>query len=216
MEKELKIAELASYWGVSVPTTWNRVRKEGLSTIKKIDENRKEVAYVIISENILNKYIITVNNNDNNGFYEDMLMDNNINNNVNNHVETNNNLISASELFDKLTTLNNEYNDRLERINNELINYKGRNLLLEDKAGREGMYLNEINTLKTDNKRLLKGLLTSIIIFIITFISLIAFVCYHMALNPTKPVVPEVENVQQEVLQPVKNPPKQTTYKRQK
>ena len=114
MEKELKIAELASIWGVSVPTTWNRVRKEGLSTIKKIDENRKEIAYVVISDNILNKYIITVNNNDNNRYYEEMLTDNNINNNVNNdvnnHVESNNNSISAQEMFDKLTALNNHFN----------------------------------------------------------------------------------------------------------
>ena len=111
MEKELKIAELASIWGVSVPTTWNRVRKEGLSTIKKFDENRKEVAYVVISDNILNKYIITVNNNDNNRFYEDMLTDNNVNNNINNNVnnrpEAYTNSISVNELFDKLTTLNN-------------------------------------------------------------------------------------------------------------
>ncbi len=221
MEKELKIAELAAIWGVSVPTTWNRVRKEGLSTIKKFDENRKEVAYVIISDNILNKYIITINNNDNNRYYEEMLTDNNINNNVNNHVETNNNSISMNELFDKLTTLNNQYNERLERVNNELTMYKSKNLLLEDKAGREGYYLSEINTLKTDNKnlnkdnkRLLKWLLTSIIIFIITFITLIAVVCYHRALNTTKPETPEVNNVQQEVKQPLKTTQKQKPVQR--
>ena len=173
MEKELKIAELASIWGVSVPTTWNRVRKEGLSTIKKFDENRKEVAYVIISDNILNKYIITINNNDNNRYYEEMLtnnnVNNNINNNINNHAEAHNNSISVNELFDKLTTLNNQYNERLERVNNELTMYKSKSLLLEDKAGREGYYLKEIDTLKTDNKnlnndnkRLLKWLLTII------------------------------------------------------
>lgn len=227
MEKELKIAELASIWGVSVPTTWNRVRKEGLSTIKKFDENRKEVAYVIISENILNKYIITINNNDNNRYYEEMLTDNNvnnnINNNINNHAEAHNNSISVNELFDKLTTLNNQYNERLERVNNELTMYKSKSLLLEDKAGREGYYLKEIDTLKTDNKnlnndnkRLLKWLLTVIITFIITFISLIAVVCYHRALNVTKPETPEVNNAQQEVKQPLKTPQKpvqkRTTY----
>ena len=58
-EKEFKIAELASVWGVSVPATWNRVRKEELKTIKKVDENRKEVTYVIVSNEIINKYYDT-------------------------------------------------------------------------------------------------------------------------------------------------------------
>ena len=46
MEKELKIAELSALWGVSVPTTWNRIRKEGLQTFIKKNENNKEVNYV--------------------------------------------------------------------------------------------------------------------------------------------------------------------------
>ena len=40
-EKELKIAELAELWGVSVPTTWNRIKKEGLITFKKKDKNKE-------------------------------------------------------------------------------------------------------------------------------------------------------------------------------
>lgn len=227
MEKELKIAELASIWGVSVPTTWNRVRKEGLSTIKKIDENRKEIAYVIIPDNILNKYIITVNNNDNNRYYEEMLTDNNINNNVNNdvnnHVESNNNSISAQEMFDKLTALNNHYNERFEKVNEELIHYKSQYLLLEDKTLREGYYVQEINGLKTDfknlnndNKNLLKWLLIVIIMFVVTLMSLIGVIFYHRALNASKPATPEVNNVQQEVKQPLQTPkkpaPKKSTY----
>ena len=83
-EKELKIAELATVWGVSVPATWNRVRKEGLKTVKKIDENRKEVTYVIVSEEIVNKYLSAVNNGINNRYYEELLTSNNINNDINN------------------------------------------------------------------------------------------------------------------------------------
>lgn len=212
-EKELKISELANIWAVSVPTTWNRVRKEDLKTVKKVDENRKEVNYVVISDEIINKYVLTVNNNVNNHNYEDILTDNNVNENINNNLKYGNDNISASEMFDKLSTLNKEYNDRLERVNEELMTYKSKSLLLEDKAGREGFYINEINTLKKDNNLLLKGLITLLIMFIITFISLIAIVLYHKAIEGNKEVTTTVENVsnpvqaQKKEVKPVKAQP---------
>lgn len=212
-EKELKISELANIWAVSVPTTWNRVRKEDLKTVKKVDENRKEVNYVVISDEIINKYILTVNNNVNNHNYEDILTDNNINENVNNNLKYGNDSISASEMFDKLSTLNKEYNDRLERVNEELMSYKSKSLLLEDKAGREGFYINEINTLKKDNNLLLKGLITLLIMFIITFVSLVSIVLYHKAIEGNKEVSTTVENVsnpvqaQKKEVKPVKAQP---------
>lgn len=212
-EKELKISELANIWAVSVPTTWNRVRKEDLKTVKKVDENRKEVNYVIISDEIINKYVLTVNNNVNSHNYEDILTDNNVNENINNNLKYGNDNISASEMFDKLSTLNKEYNDRLERVNEELITYKSKTLLLEDKANREGFYINEINTLKKDNNLLLKGLITLLIMFIITLISLIAVVLYHKAIEGNKDVSTTVENVsnpvqaQKKEVKPVKAQP---------
>lgn len=212
-EKELKISELANIWAVSVPTTWNRVRKEDLKTVKKVDENRKEVNYVVISDEIINKYVLTVNNNVNNHNYEDILTDNNINENVNNNLKYGNDNISASEMFDKLSTLNKEYNDRLERVNEELITYKSKTLLLEDKAGREGYYINEINTLKKDNNLLLKGLITLLIMFIITFVSLVSIVLYHKTIEGNKEVSTTVENVsnpvqaQKKEVKPVKAQP---------
>lgn len=212
-EKELKISELANIWAVSVPTTWNRVRKEDLKTVKKVDENRKEVNYVIISDKIINKYVLTVNNNVNNHNYEDILTDNNVNENINSNLKYGNDNISASEMFDKLSTLNKEYNDRLERVNEELITYKSKTLLLEDKANREGFYINEINTLKKDNNLLLKGLITLLIMFIITLISLIAVVLYHKAIEGNKEVSTIVENVsnpvqtQKKEVKPVKAQP---------
>lgn len=212
-EKELKISELANIWAVSVPTTWNRVRKEDLKTVKKVDENRKEVNYVVISDEIINKYVLTVNNNVNNHNYEDILTDNNLNENVNNNLKYGNDSISASEMFDKLSTLNKEYNDRLERVNEELMSYKSKSLLLEDKAGREGFYINEINTLKKDNNLLLKGLITLLIMFIITFVSLVSIVLYHKAIEGNKEVSTTVENVsnpvqtQKKEVKPVKAQP---------
>ena len=154
MQKELKISELASIWSTSVPTTWNRIRKEGLTTFKKKDENNKEVSFVTISEDVLNKYINNVNNLDNNVYYEDMLNVNNVNNNVENIKTQDTQVFNKDDIKDiinTITTVNNDYNDRLKTLTDELITYKSKTLLLEDAKGREGYYINEINELKKEN-----------------------------------------------------------------
>lgn len=210
-EKELKIAELATIWGVSVPATWNRVRKEGLKTVKKIDENRKEVTYVIISEETVNKYLSTVNNNINNRYYEELLTNNNINNDTNNGLKTESEPFSVSEMFDKLTALNKEYNNRLEQVNGELITAKSKMLLLEDKAGREGLYINEINGLKTDNNNLKKVVYGLIGVIVILLLVLACYLTYNIVTSKsTQPTTEKTPAVQQ-VSQPIKETNKQIT-----
>ena len=125
MEKELKISELASVWNVSVTTTWNRIKKMGLRTFIKKSETNKDVNYVSISDAQLNEYIINVNNNQskdvNNGFYVDMLSNNNVYKDDNNIIEsqkTNYNNEITGDFIDKLMTVNNDYNNRLEHYNN--------------------------------------------------------------------------------------------------
>ena len=210
-EKELKIAELATVWGVSVPATWNRVRKEGLKTVKKIDENRKEVTYVIISEETVNKYLSTVNNNINNRYYEELLTNNNINNDTNNGLKTESEPFSVSEMFDKLTALNKEYNNRLEQVNGELITAKSKMLLLEDKAGRDGLYINEINGLKTDNNNLKKVVYGLIGVIVILLLVLACYLTYNIVTSKsTQPTTEKTPAVQQ-VSQPIKETNKQIT-----
>lgn len=187
MEKNLKIAELANIWGISVPTVWNRIKKHSLTTVKKPDENNKEVTYVRISEEILNKYTLNINNNVNNllnnGNNEEMLTVENINNNVSNYesnvidaeytlsknnpiTEVINTLTTVNngynerlttlyeDNYNQLQTINNDYNNRLQELSKELVEYKSKALLLVDKEGREGYYINEINVLKKDYKGL--------------------------------------------------------------
>lgn len=206
MEKCLKVAELAAVWEVSVPTTWNRIRKEGLETVIKKDENGKEINYINVSDEIINKYVNNLVNNDNNdinnGYYEDMLS----NNNPINNIKSNNSALSASELFDKLTTLNNEYNDRLERLNNELLTSEKQKLLLEDKAGREGLYLKEIDDLKTHNEQLKthnKTLITILTVILTVLITL--FITFIVINNNLSENSAEKNPAQQtEVAKPVK------------
>lgn len=180
MEKELKIAELSALWGVSVPTTWNRIRKEGLQTFIKKNENNKEVNYVRVSDDVINQYVINDNNNVsntvNNGYYEDMLINNNGNNIVKNpqtQVNKDYSREDLQELITTITSVNESYNNRIETLTNRLITAESKQLLLEDKANREGMYINEINGLKKENNRykLYNNLLITVIITLIIVIT---------------------------------------------
>lgn len=205
MEKELKISELAELWHTSVPTTWNRIKKMGLKTFIKKNESNKEINYIRISDEQINEYVIkdvnNVNNNVNNGYYEDLLNFNkdykdlnNINNCTDNGEKTHLDGNLIKETIETLTTVNNDYNERLmkvyndynerlQEVNNELINFKSKTLLLEDKAGREGLYINEINELKKDNnrQRILIYLLITVIVFLI--FGLIGYLTYNITVN---------------------------------
>lgn len=209
MEKELKIAELASIWGVSVPTTWNRIKKNELKTFIKKDENNKEVNYVSISEEKINEYIIKVNNNNKNGYYEDMLNVDNDDNNVIDAEYVRQEAIKAPAVIDSfingLKTVYDDCNKRIEKVNEELIMYKSQSLLLEEKTSREGLYLQEINELKTinnkvnkkANKLLITLMTVSILaIFIIAALS-IAVVFYYKK----PPEIREVEKVIEKVIE---------------
>lgn len=93
-------------------------------------------------------------------------------NNIQNMVKNNNNNNFGVEIFDKLMTLNETYLNKIETVTNELMEYKSKSLLLEDKANREGFYLKEVNELKTDNEKLRTSnkLLQVILITLITLI----------------------------------------------
>jgi hypothetical protein len=162
----------------------------GLTTFIKKNENNKEVNYVRISDEQLKEYVIkdinNSNNDDNKHYYEEILTDNNVNKQEKPY--------STGDLIQGLTTINNDYNDklltvindynnRLQLVNEELIKEKSKQLLLEDKASREGLYLNEIRDLKTEvNRRetLIKVLITLITILLI---GLTGFISYSIALN---------------------------------
>ena len=213
MERELKIAELASIWGVSVPTAWNRIKKNNLTTFIKKDKNNKEVNYVRISEEKLNEYIINIENNNKNGYYEDMLNVDNDDNNVIDAEYTRQEAIKAPAVFDSfingLKTVYDDCNERINKVNEELITYKSKALLLEEKTNREGLYLKEINELKTvnenNNKRYNKLFITLLTVIILAII-IIAALGVALAFYYNKPpqIIETEKVVTVEKLVPVK------------
>ena len=179
MDKEIKISELAKIWNVSVNATWTRIKREGLITVKKLDNNR-EITFVNIPEDVLNKYM--VNNGVNNGNYEELLTDDNTSSSVKtpSSQEILEKMIDFSnEVQERLITLNENHNKELMNLTEEVNNYRSKIPLLEDKASREGLYLKEIKDLKKNNKNL--------IIFIIISVAIIvamAFLLMFQHFNP--------------------------------
>lgn len=205
MERELKIAELAALWNVSVPTCWNRIKKERLTTVIKKDESNKDVNYVSISDEIINKYVVNEVNNlykdVNNGYYEDLLTVNNVNNPETPIKSTDfiKDIINLNKGYnEELKTVYNDYYNRLERLQNELIDYKSRVPLLEDRANREGLYLKEIEDLKKENKSskiLIKVLITLLIMIIMLIMTFITYFITVNNLNNAETEKPSIEQI---------------------
>ena len=174
MEREVKIADLAKLWKISVNTTWKRVNKQGLRTIKKPIDGR-EITFVIIDDEILeqNQVHEGVIKED----YEEMLTSNDQIKNSNNTEIIDKVLAFSKDINEQILSMNEGYNQQIKTLNEEIITYKSKNLLLEDKSQREGLYLQEINTLRSSNEQL-KNTLNKVYIilsFITTVLILLGF-----------------------------------------
>ncbi len=219
MEKKLSVSEFAELAGTTAKTIYQRILNnselpvnEQLNTVKEKVKGR-EITFIItdykqieLYKNLYGKQPV------NNLQCEEILTDNNVSEteiNSNIQVKNNNNNDFNNDIIDKILTINNNYNNRLELVynelktaNNELVEVKSKQLLLEDKASREGLYLNEINTLKKDNNKLsnINKLLITVIVLLLTVI--IITITYFLTVNyisknvnnELKTVIENVEN----------------------
>ena len=200
MEKKLKISEFADLIGVTAKTVYKMVEREELKTVNEKVNNRL-ITLVITNdaeiESFKNMYgKLPVNN----GNCEDILTDTNTTVNYNNPSQISNNEAFTSEMLDKIIQINKEYNNELKRVNEELVSTKAQMLFLEDKASREGMYLNEINGLKTENNQLKKSkeklTYTLVTVIVLLLLVLVGYFTYNIATSEKK------EHVQEEIVNP--------------
>lgn len=209
MEREIKVADLASIWGVSVNTTWKRIKNEKLLTVQKPVNNR-EITFVIIDEEVLQKY--RDNEVVNNNVREDLLSDDNTNKPSNSEIIEK--IMEYSEGVNKhLIELNEVHNQRILSLNEEIMKYKERLPLLEDKASREGLYIKEINELKTvneNNNKRYNRLFTTLITVIILAIIIIAALGVALAFYYNKP--PQI--IETEKVVTVEKPVEKIVYKK--
>lgn len=160
MEKKLKIAEFATLIGVTPKTVYKMIERGELITVSEKVNNRQTLL-VLTTSNQVNEFREVYRKTQvNNGNYEDILtvnVGNEHNLNSEYGVKDSNNAPINKQVIDELMTLHNTYNDRLEKLNNELTTAKAQVLLLEDKEARNALYLNEINELRRDNEGLIKS-----------------------------------------------------------
>ena len=164
MEKKFKVADFAALIGIAPKTVYKMIERNEILTDTERVNNRNTTVIITSDEQIAELQKIYSKSPVNDGNYYENVTVNNHSMNENESYNTeraNNNSILTSDVIDRIITLNEGYNEQLKTVteklftaNDELVKVKSQQLLLEDKAGREGYYLNEINTLSKDNKQL--------------------------------------------------------------
>ena len=185
MEMKLKFAEFAELIGTTAKTVYKMEEREEIVTVTEKVNNRPTRLVVTNNEqinhfkNVYSKSPVNVGN------YEDIVTNNNQSMNVNNTSQITNNNDVMQEMFEKIVTMNEQYNNRIAKLNEELIDSKSKLLLLEDKAGREGLYLKEINELKTENRELKtnKTKVINLLVAVIVVLSMVivGFITFNIA-----------------------------------
>jgi hypothetical protein len=218
MEKRIKIADFAELVGTTPKTIYARLQNnselpvnEQLKTVSEKIKGR-EITLIVTNFEQINLYKeIYGKNNVIEGEYYETLTDNEGYkpvNEVNNEVKTSIDNDFARDILDKLITINNDYNNRLEQKNTELITVQkelitaqSQRLLLEDKASREGLYLKEINDLKEANNKaikqgeFLKNWLITVIILMILGLSTLTILLILAIKKPPEIRTVEVEKI---------------------
>lgn len=201
MERKLKFSEFAELIGTTAKTVYKmEERNEIMTVIEKV--NNRPTRLVVTNEDqikhfksIYSKSPFTTGN------YEENVTINNdsMNNNIPSQTANNNEIVQ--EMFEKILVINEEYNNRIAKLNEELIDSKSKLLLLEDKAGREGLYLKEINELKSENETLktskVKVANQLTIVIVILLMVVVGLITYNVTTGTKK------EQPKQEITQPV-------------
>ena len=206
MEKRFNVADFAALVGTTAKTIYQKIDNyenlpvnEKLTTVKDRVKGR-EITLIVTSDeqisyykNLYSKEVVNSSN-----YYDSVTFNNGQNsvNEIQKAVNNNNNATSNPDAFDRLMTLNETYLNRIETVTNELMEYKSKTLLLEDKAAREGIYINEIRELKTDNEKL-KTNNKRLLIVLTVIISVLITVLITLLI---------VNNIQNNVNEEVKNP----------
>lgn len=85
---------------------------------------------------------------------------------------------------DRLEKMNDNFQIRLMKVNDELVDYKSKIPLLEEQANREGLYLNDIRELKKEKQQQLQ-LFTYILSGILLLFTVTLGFLFYKLQNPT-------------------------------
>lgn len=205
------VADFAALVGTTSKTIYGKINNynnlpsiEQLKTVSEKVKGREITVILTNSEQIEYYKNLYGKNTVNDSEYYETLTDNNSVKLVNEIQETRkitNTAQISDDMFERLMILDNSYNDRLERYNNELLKaynelseVKSKQLLLEDKAGREGFHLNEIKQLENDKKSLQRLLSIFKYLFITVTIILLLLITVLVTVNKVKNTSFETNN----------------------
>lgn len=154
MERKLKVSEFAELVGITSKTVYKMESRGEITTVNERVNNRPTTLVITNDEQI--NYFRSVYSKapSTNGNCEEFVTINNEGMNSNNSSQSTNSNEFIQDMFERIFAMNEEYNNRIEKLNGELLDSKSKLLLLEDKAGREGLYFKEINELKRENEQL--------------------------------------------------------------
>ena len=216
----MSVAEFANIVGATPKTIYERIKnKEKLPVneqliIVKERVNGRETAVISTNSQQIELYKnIYSKSQVNYGEYYDNVTVNNEKETVNentNTVSSSKNIENTDTFIDKLIKVNEEYNNRIEQKNSELLTVqkelllaKQTQLLLEDKASREGLYINEINQLKKDNNSkdtVINHLITVIVIMLLLIFTVTT---YLVTVNYIENNSKNIEEVEQPIIENV-------------
>ena len=161
MEKTLKVADFATLLGIVPKTVYKMIERGEIITVTEKINNRSTTLVVTSDEQIQElKKTYGKDQVRNGNYYENVTENERLISDIEysepvKHIDNN---AFATEVIDRIVALNEgyneqlkEYSEQLQKVNEELVTAKSKVLFLEVKAGREGLYINEINGLKTDN-----------------------------------------------------------------
>lgn len=191
---KMKVAEFSALVGTTSKTIYELIGKGELITVKE-KVNGREISMILTDENQINKLKLSYGKLPvNEGNCKEILTDNNSNSQFNDSKNIQD-AFNINTITEQLITVNKELQNRLFTVTDELITVKGQVPLLEDKANREGLYLQEIKDLKANNNaeidnlkrshyRLKAWLITVIILLSLALMGVTGFLIYKLA-NPT-------------------------------
>lgn len=212
MEKKLKFSEFAELIGTTAKTVYKMKERNEIMTVSERVNNRLTMLVVTNDEQIQKFKSLYSKTPFNNGYYEDFVTINNDTMNENNYSQTNNSNEMLQEMFDRIISINDEYNNRIAKLNEELVTTKAQVLLIEDKKNvaegdknhwqKEYFKLDEEN--KTLNKKLEKSNKTLSLFITVSITLLFTFIGALLTYNITKEQPPVVEKKQEVVETPMK------------
>jgi len=188
-KKKLKVGEFAALVGCSPKAIYGKIErdkdKENKEIITEVEvRNGREITVIVTDDKQIREFQKMYGNLPVNEVQYEETVTYNEGNEPSENYHSYTKQVDMTEIVDKIITLSEGFNDSIMKYSEELISVKSKQLLLEDKAGREGLYLQEIKDVKKEKETQLKGFVAIITVISMLLVICLGFLIFKLA-NPT-------------------------------